>query len=265
MQMESCGAYLKGAREEKKISLAEITRATKIRRAILEAIERDHAETLLPEVVVKGFVETYARHVGVDPEEALSRYSQRQGGSETAETEGTRLEEKQEVLKRYIVSGATLFIILFGILFLFLVGGPKEEGKERAITEARTEQEVIPPSEQLQPPSSTPSVKETPPLWSPQAAVKEHVVTEESSPVREHALVITASERTWVQIQEGTALPFDVVLYPGESYSRTSPHQLAILIGNAGGVQVTFDGVGLGMLGGVGEVVRLTLPSPDEG
>ena len=265
--MESCGAYLKGAREARKISLAEISRATKIRRAILEAIERDHGGTLLPEVVVKGFIETYARHVGVDPEEALSRYSQRQGKSETAETEGTRIEGKQEVLKRYIVSGATLFIILFGILLLFVVGGSKEEGRETAVTEARTEQEVIPPSEQLQPPpsSSTPSVKETPPRSSPQADVKEHVVTEESSPAREHALVIKASERTWVQIQEGTSLPFDVVLYPGESYTRTSSHQLAILIGNAGGVQVTFDGVGLGMLGGIGEVVRLALPSPDEG
>lgn len=245
--------------------MAEISRATKIRRAILEAIERDHGETLLPEVVVKGFIETYARHVGLDPEEALSRYSQRQVKSETVETKGTRLERKQEVLKRYIVSGATFFIILFGILLLFLVGGPKDEGRERAVTAARTEQEVIPLSEHLQPPSSTPSVKETPPLSSPQAAVKEHVVTEASSPVREHALVIKASERTWVQIQEGTSLPFDVVLYPGDSYTRTSPYQLAILIGNAGGVQVTFDGVGLGMLGGVGEVVRLTLPSPDEG
>ena len=262
--MESCGTYLKGAREAKKISLDEITRATKIRRSILEAIERDQGDSLLPEVVVKGFIEIYARHVGVDPEEALSRYSQRQKDGASADKGHARLEGKQEALKRYIISGAALCVVLCGILLLFLVGGSKEEGREQVMTEARPEQEVIPPPAQLQPPSA-PSEKEILPLSTSQAPVQEDVVTEESSPVREHALVITATERTWVQIQEGTSLPFDVVLYPGESYTRTSPHQLAVVIGNAGGVTVTFDGKGLGSLGKVGEVVRLTLPAPEEG
>ena len=75
--MKSFGAYLKDERESRKISLEEISRATKIRRAILEAIEKDQAEVLLPEVVVKGFIDTYARYVGLDPKEVLSQYSER--------------------------------------------------------------------------------------------------------------------------------------------------------------------------------------------
>ena len=93
----------------------------------------------------------------------------------------------------------------------------------------------------------------------------EAVGEEEPSPVDEHTLVITASERTWIQIQEGSSLPFDVILYPGDSFTRTSSQQLAIVIGNAGGVTVSFDGKQLGSPGKGGEVVRLTLPSPEEG
>jgi hypothetical protein len=80
--------------------------------------------------------------------------------------------------------------------------------------------------------------------------------------VREHLLVIKASERTWIQIKDGSSLPFDVILSRGESYTRKSPHPLTIVIGNAGTMTATFDGKGLGSLGGSGEVVKLTLPSP---
>jgi cytoskeleton protein RodZ len=80
--------------------------------------------------------------------------------------------------------------------------------------------------------------------------------------VREHLLVIKASERTWIQIKDGSSLPFDVILSRGESYTRKSLHPLTIVIGNAGTVTATFDGKGLGTLGGGGEVVKLTLPSP---
>jgi hypothetical protein len=83
--------------------------------------------------------------------------------------------------------------------------------------------------------------------------------------VRDHTVVITASERTWIQIQEGSSLPFDVILFPGDSFTRTSSQQLAILIGNAGGVTVNFDGKKLGSPGKDGEVIRLTFPSPEEG
>jgi cytoskeleton protein RodZ len=91
------------------------------------------------------------------------------------------------------------------------------------------------------------------------------VQEEEPSPVHEHTLVITASERTWIQVQEGSSLPLDVILYPGDSFTRKSSQQLALVIGNAGGVTVTFDGEVLASLGEVGQVVRLTLPSPEGG
>lgn len=258
--MESFGTYLKNVREARKISLGEISRATKIRRAVLEAIERDQRGGL-PEVVVKGFIETYARYIGLDPEETLSKYSQWQRGNKAGKRREFPLEEKREIPKEYIFAGAIgLVIILIGS-FLFFPGRVSRGGAEgTALKKDRSGQKRMVSSKGLQ---SIPSVAEQTPL--PSSSVDAQAAKTESSAMYEHTLVITASERTWIQIQEGSSLPLDVILYSGDSYTRKSSRQFVVLIGNASGVQVTFDGKSLGSLGGVGEVVKFKLPSLEEG
>jgi cytoskeleton protein RodZ len=267
--MESFGAYLKEEREARKISLEEIGRATKIRRAILEAIERDQGEVLLPEVVVKGFIGTYARYLGLDPKEVLSKYSERQTGNGAFKEEKSLLDGQRRIPAKYFFVGALCLIIIIIIpLLFFYARGPREGVKETAVTEQPPEQTNMVLAEDLQTSPALPSVEDTMPVQSsPPVGVGEVQAAQEkeSLPVREHILVIKASERTWIQIQEGSSLPLDVILYPGDSFTRTSSQQLAIVIGNAGGVTVTFDGKVLASLGEVGQVVRLTLPSPEEG
>ncbi len=292
MQMESFGAYLKSAREAKKISLDEISRATKIRRAILEAIEGNQEEVLLPEAVVKGFMRTYARHIGLDPKEVMATYAERRRGDE-ASAHGKHLPDgKRKIPAKYVFAGGVCTLIIIMILLLiFYERGPRDGAHEAALATISTGQTTMIPSEDLQASPSLPSVEEPMPLQTPPVGAEEaqeikevrkvrevpevsEVETEEEvvavqeetpPPVREHTLVITASERTWIQIQEGSSLPFDVILYAGDSFTRQSSHQLAIVIGNAGGVTVIFDGKELESLGNDGQVVRLTLPAPQEG
>jgi cytoskeleton protein RodZ len=287
--MESFGAYLKDERESRKISLDEISRATKIRRAILEAIERDEGEVLLPEAVVKGFIRTYARHIGLDPKEVMATYAERQKGDEAPEKGRPLPGVKRRIPVKYVFAGGicVLIIIMISLLF-FYERGSREGAHEAALATIPTEQTTMVPAEDLQSSSSLPSVEEPMPLQTPPVGAEEAqevkevqkvqevpeveageevvaVQEEEPTPVRDHTLVITASERTWIQIQEGSSLPFDVILFPGDSFTRTSSQQLAVVIGNAGGVAVSFDGKGLDYSGKDGEVVRLTLPLPEEG
>jgi cytoskeleton protein RodZ len=276
--MESFGTYLKEEREARKISLDEISRATKIRRAILEAIEKDQGEVLLPEVVVKGFIEAYARYVGLDPKEVLSKYSESQKDSEALKGGDPLLNGQRRIPRKYFFVGALcliLIIIIIPLLF-FSERRPREGVKEAALARPHTAYENMVPSADLQSSVSPPSEEEPMPVQTPPVGVGEaqeveaveEVVAlreEEPSSVHEHTLVIQASERTWIQVQEGSSLPLDVILYPGDSFTRKSSQQLAIVIGNAGGVTVTFDGTVLASLGEVGQVVRLTLPSPEGG
>jgi cytoskeletal protein RodZ len=231
----------------------------------LEAIERDQGEVLLPEVVVKGYIEAYARHVGLDPKEVLSKYAEMKKGSEGADSGESLPDRKRNIPTKYFFAGALCLIIIIIIIpLLFFSGrGPRKGAQESALAKPSVEQKDMVPSEDPQSSPSLPSVEETIPSQTPSVAAQDE--REESLPVLEHILVIKASERTWIQIQEGSSLPLDVILYPGDSFTRKSNQPLSILIGNAGGVTVTFDGRVLESLGKVGQVVRLTLPSLEEG
>jgi len=75
-----------------------------------------------------------------------------------------------------------------------------------------------------------------------------------------YTLVIEASELTWIQIDRDGEPPFEVMLRPGERNIQRASERFVLLIGNAGGVDIRFQGRSLGPLGNHGQVVRLTLP-----
>jgi hypothetical protein len=261
--MEGFGSYLKGAREARKISLREISRVTRISRTILEALERDRREILLPEVVVKGFIEAYVRYCGLNPKEALARYAKWQAKN-AAEKKKAVHSDKQgfPVPLRYILAGAAGVIIVIIASLISLPGGrtPQQGVQDVALAKGAPGHKKMIASKSQQTTPVPPALAQAAAL--PSSRDDSQKAPELSSPEREHLLVIKASERTWIQIKDGSSLPFDVILSRGESYTRKSLHPLTIVIGNAGTVTATFDGKGLGTLGGGGEVVKLTLPSP---
>ncbi len=72
--MASLGQALREEREVRNISLEEIASATKIVPRYLEALESDHLDRMPGGFFVKGIIRTYARAIGLDPEEVLARY-----------------------------------------------------------------------------------------------------------------------------------------------------------------------------------------------
>lgn len=66
--------YLRAEREQRALSLAEISRITKVPRPSLERLEAGEFEKLPAEVFVCGFLRSYARCVGLDPEDVVRRY-----------------------------------------------------------------------------------------------------------------------------------------------------------------------------------------------
>ncbi|UCB57073.1 MAG: helix-turn-helix domain-containing protein [Candidatus Omnitrophota bacterium] len=73
--MQSVGEKLKKARQEKRISLDEVYKDTKIHHNILQALEEDRADSLLSPIYIKGFLKTYARYLGLDSEQLLREYT----------------------------------------------------------------------------------------------------------------------------------------------------------------------------------------------
>ena len=69
--METIGTYLRQQREMRNIPLNEVAKATKIALRFLSALETDDLQNLPGPTFAKGFVRSYARAVGLDPEEAM--------------------------------------------------------------------------------------------------------------------------------------------------------------------------------------------------
>ncbi|MBI4495605.1 MAG: helix-turn-helix domain-containing protein [Deltaproteobacteria bacterium] len=70
---ETLGQYLKRERESRDLSLEELSKATRIGRPFLEALEGDDFQFTQRDFV-EGFLRLYARHLGLDPEEMLRRF-----------------------------------------------------------------------------------------------------------------------------------------------------------------------------------------------
>jgi len=73
--MESIGTYLRRTREERSMSIGEVSRATRIPSVAIERIEADHFDDLPGEVFARGFLKAYATTVGLSADDVLARYT----------------------------------------------------------------------------------------------------------------------------------------------------------------------------------------------
>ncbi len=72
--MGEFGDKFRKAREKKELSLDDVSNVTKIGTRMLQAIEEENFEQLPGGVFNRGFIRAYAKHLGLDSEEAVNDY-----------------------------------------------------------------------------------------------------------------------------------------------------------------------------------------------
>jgi len=73
--MGDLGVRLRQAREKAGLSLPALSARTKIREALLDAIEREDFGRLPAGLIARGFLRAYAREVGLEPESIVRQYT----------------------------------------------------------------------------------------------------------------------------------------------------------------------------------------------
>jgi transcriptional regulator with XRE-family HTH domain len=71
---ETLGQYLRRERESRSVSLKELSKNTRISVVYLEALEKDDFEAFPRQEFILGFLQGYARQLGLKGEEVLRRY-----------------------------------------------------------------------------------------------------------------------------------------------------------------------------------------------
>lgn len=284
-ERETLGEFLKREREQKNISLGEMAKHTKVREHFLKAIEEDRYDLLPSPIYGKGFLSAYAKYVGLDSREVLLRYERTLKGKEIIPSKAklsTSQPKGRDLLKvdpgRRLSPLPSLFNKLKALSF-------KSKGKagpgavKRAKSERKSLKVALSNRKQtgmisgiiaisllisyfLHPYLSGPPVGSPP--EKPKAGESLPIIpttqTQEVSPSGERkpfSLEIKAIEETWVKIQIDGLSQAEALFKPGEGSSYQGANRIELLVGNAGGLDMAFNGRKLERFGKPGEVVTL--------
>mgnify|MGYP001812439169 CR=1 FL=1 len=112
MSAKSIGRVLKQEREERRLSIEELSSTTRIPRKTLERLEEDRFEDLPSGVFVRGFIKAYASAVQIDADEVLARFDEQR--PETAVPPPLASVESSRSHRAILIALATaaLFVII---------------------------------------------------------------------------------------------------------------------------------------------------------
>jgi len=123
MQHHTVGEYLKNIREQKNISLDEISKSTKIKLHFLKAIEDEQIKEITDLAYAKLTVLNYARYVGANLTETLNLFNKNIPKKPAKRVVGFRINKKKDYEKKILIpkivfQGLALIIfvvVLFGL------------------------------------------------------------------------------------------------------------------------------------------------------
>ena len=262
--MGAFGERLRREREMRQITLDEISGSTKIARRHLEALEQEDFDALPGGIFNKGFVRAYARYVGIDEEQAVADYI-------AADQEQTQPEVKfpLEVHKSVTLnprrSRMPIFLALLALVLI--LGG-------WSIWKRRHPQQVVNPANTgsaasnsagntVQPAQTTSGTNPSPSTNASEqktdaAAVKDNSVptpdqAQTQSDAKPFTVVVKTNESSWISIKADGTPVVERIFDPGEEQSMSATKEIAVTVGNAAGVDVSFNGASQGVLGQEGK------------
>jgi cytoskeleton protein RodZ len=275
------GERLRREREKKKISLEEVALTTKIGTRMLRAIEEERFELLPGGIFNKGFIRAYARHVGLDEDEAVADYlaasrPQQPEESEAAAKASLELQAQRRSRPGLQLPWAAFAAVLLVTAFAFAVWGSfsrestsKTNNSPVGRAAASTAQPVVtqkasksrrdPPAEPSRSvaarESSAEKVAGTSETPSPETASIPSADTDSSSAA--FRIVIRAREDSWIRITvDGKEIMQDTLLAQAEK-SIAAHREVVVKAGNIGGLEFWFNGEKLPLQGDSDEVKTL--------
>jgi len=267
--MGAFGDRLRREREMRGITLNEITESTKISRRHLEALEGEHFDQLPGGVFNKGFVRAYARFLGLDEDQAVADYSA--ASNEQPEPEDKFPLEIHEQPKRelnprrshlpLVFAIAALVGVLVGYAFWLKSRPHTNESAAGSAQPAPTAAATTEPPAKI--PAPTPVAESAAPAREAATAASPSQPAQAApekpvKPEKVFVILVKAKEDSWVSIVADGKSVMERVLSADKKKKIKAGKTLVLRTGNAGGIEVTFNGVSLGSLGNENEPRTLT-------
>lgn len=256
------GERLRRARVEKGLELVDIARETRVPLRHLAALEGDAHDSLPALTYSIGFVKTFARAVGLPPEEVAAQFKAET--SKVAHVPQTMplepLDESRVPPRGIVVAMLIAVVVIIAGVWAYGSGmfqrepmppapvemaSPDEPPSEEDVT---AEAAVPAPAGDIGVPPATPAVDAAGvPLPLDPAAVPA------GGPV-----VITATTEVWIKVYDAAQQTVKMgILQPGESYAVPADRgDLQLWTGRAGALRITVNGRPIPPLGGPEQTVQ---------
>lgn len=275
--MGSFGDKLKRERQMRGVTLEEISESTKIARRHLEALENEEFKSLPGGVFNKGFVRSYARFIGIDEDQAVADYAavanetpppEDQFPLEIHDKPNRELNPRKSQLP-LIGAAVALVLVVAGYVAFRSSRHPAQAMARASTTAAQPDTsgaEADSPDEPETPASRTTSIAPKArlagaekglaaarPARAKQVSAVEanggDVRTKPATPDRSFFVVIKAKEDAWISVvADGHRVSHGILKADKQRFVRAGK-QILLTTGNAGGIDVSFNGKPMGSLG----------------
>lgn len=283
----SPGVLLREERVRQGLSREEIAETTRLRPETVKALEEEAWEALPAMVFVKGFLRTYARALGIDIGESIDRLED--GEPMEMSTLKPLIEMRRPIRWPKAIAWLLPIALAAGAYWWWsrtpsvTVPSPVIETAEPPIAQIpdslapggddaglslETGPLVAAPAAEVPGIPGEADEEEVPPAREEPAALtpqEERPFPQPESPVRasvheKHLLRAVVTEKTWLRLTVDNREPREYLLKPGSRIEWEADGGFLLVVGNAAGVDLEFDGTALKDLGKKGEVITLSLP-----
>jgi len=250
------GQELRRERIAREITLEEISAATKISLRLLTALEESDLKRLPAPAFTRGFIRSYAQHIGIDPDEKICAYLAELNGSDgpapMIAPGRRRFWRGRGTTAGMLVGGVTMLLLVLGLIVrpqrhaAVRLDKPTPAREAKAVDLKNVTVSSDPPPVVRQP-------EVVPAAASPQDGTGPAVIS----------LVLEFDQDSWTKIEGTEGTLFTGLIRKGEVKRFETRGSFRISLGNAGGVRATVNGQAIQSLGRAGQVVRdVPIPAP---
>ncbi|HLP16120.1 MAG TPA: RodZ domain-containing protein [Bacteroidota bacterium] len=293
--MTTFSEELRKAREAKNLSLAEISRITRINLKYLEAIDQGSFD-VLPQTYIRAFLREYAQTVGLSPVEVIQKYEilvtgKFAAGQTPAQAPGWSGEHvptlheppvnaererpteaalvKQRSMRTVVIIAS--IVVLCSLILAYVanyiwVGHNAPGVRETPFKDVVREKEI----QNAPPPVVDTSARAAADSLAARArldsATAQHRTSKETTavavrpvpPVAGDSLTLTIvpTERVWISVERDTLKFRSMDLAASSPVTIRAKRRFVLTLGNAGGASYLLNGKDLGVLGKRGDVIR---------
>jgi cytoskeletal protein RodZ len=248
----SLGDTLRAERMRRGMDLTTLAAETKIRRDILEAIERNQFDSIPGGAYRPSFLRQYAHALGLDETEAIAAFHQ-----QYEEPDLPLPTPPKNTRPRRILELGWLLAVAAAVLGVYKIAESLHATAPWKVMGIRAQ--IAQTSIPSRPPNPAPSKPANPAPAPPPVADSTGSADRSSNPATPVRVTFTATEPVWMSVKCDGNPSYTGTLIGPETKTFEASKAVTVLIGNAGGVAISLNGKSIGPVGAHGETRSLEI------